>query len=383
MFVPKFSLAVLLIVALVVPAPEMFVAADEPHRVFLPGVRTLPPPPPTSLEYRPPNPNRNVWAQHLAWGGSEWNTLFATTSADTLATREPGGLYRSMNAGRTWEHLNMGRDIVWPNMIEMLTVHPITPTLLFATVEAKLYRSEDSGTTWRTDLAGLPNLRVHDVAIDRLRPNRIYANATSSLLGTGWSVVGTYMSDDTGLTWRHQSDETMEDDWFEGIAVDPKDSKLLYGSRGRFLSPIEGIYRSDDEGRSWVQLNQYPNPHVLIDPSTPGRMYQFGGTTYGIDGFMQTMDGGSTWRSITPDDTGVSFLHSGIVSTVALDPGYPDILWAGMQYSGLWRSVDAGSTWEHLVGRTGTFGVSCYSIAIAPNRTVAVACDGLLFVSRN
>ena len=76
-------------------------------------------------------------------------TVYAVAShprkAEVIFAAFREGIYRSPDGGKTWAILKGG-----PSGVVALTVHPERPEVLYAaTGEGAVYRSEDSGTSWR------------------------------------------------------------------------------------------------------------------------------------------------------------------------------------------------------------------------------------------
>src|SRR6266404_2416699 len=91
------------------------------------------------------------------------------------------GIYKSIDAGKTWTHLGM-RD---GQQIPALAIDPRDPNRLFAAVlghpyganqERGIFRSKDGGVTWEKVLYKDENTGGSDVGIDPSNPNVIYAS---------------------------------------------------------------------------------------------------------------------------------------------------------------------------------------------------------------
>src|ERR1019366_8321857 len=106
------------------------------------------------------------------------------------------GIYKSTDAGKTWEHLGL-RD---GEQIPALAVDPHDPNKIFAAVlghpyganeERGIYRSTDGGVTWKKVLYKDANTGGSDVAIDPINPSVVYASLWEETLAP-WEDGNTY-----------------------------------------------------------------------------------------------------------------------------------------------------------------------------------------------
>jgi photosystem II stability/assembly factor-like uncharacterized protein len=155
------------------------------------------------------------------------------------------------------------------------------------------------------------------------------------------------------------------------VVIDPKNPNTVWVGTGeannqRSVGWGDGLYRSDDGGRSWRNVGLKDSQHIgriVIDPrdskvvyvAAYGPLWSAGGDR----GLYKTTDGGTTWNKILNISE-----HTGI-SDVVMDPTNPDVLLAsahqrrrhtwtlihGGPESGLHKSTDGGATWRRL--RTG------------------------------
>ncbi len=155
------------------------------------------------------------------------------------------------------------------------------------------------------------------------------------------------------------------------IALDPKNPSTVWVGSGennsqRSVSYGDGVYRSDDSGRTWKNVGLKKSEHIgriAIDPRNGDVVYVASqGPLWGPGGdrgLYKTTDGGKTWKDVltVSENTGVT--------DVVMDPRNPDILYAasyqrrrhvwtlidGGPESAIYKSTDAGATWNKL--RTG------------------------------
>lgn len=200
---------------------------------------------------------------------------------------------------------------------------------------------------------------------------------------------GVWKSTDYGRTWFPIFDH--EDTQSIGaIAVAPSNDNIVYVASGEGLhrpdlSVGDGIYRSDDAGKTWTHLGLREGqqiPALAVDPANPNRLFAAVlGHPYGPNaerGIFRSDDGGKTWKKVLykDDRTGGS--------DVVLDPKNPRIVYAalwedtlgpwedGNQYSGthggLFKSTDGGNSWKQLTNGLPD-DVTQINVTVSPART--------------
>lgn len=179
---------------------------------------------------------------------------------------------------------------------------------------------------------------------------------------------GVWKTTDYGRTWRPIFDDQPTGS-IGAIAVSPSHPNIVYVASGEGLqrpdlSVGDGIYRSDDAGRTWTHLGLRDGqqiPQVIVDPRNPDRLFAAVlGHPYGPNeerGIYRSLDGGRTFTRVLyfDENTGGSEL--------AFDPANPAIVYAGLWESrqgpwenaawsgtngGLFKSTDGGTTWREL-----------------------------------
>jgi photosystem II stability/assembly factor-like uncharacterized protein len=199
---------------------------------------------------------------------------------------------------------------------------------------------------------------------------------------------GVWETDNSGVTWRPIFDgEPIAS--IGAIAVAPSNPQILYVGTGEAdirtdISYGDGVYRSDDGGKTWRHLGLDDTRRIgriVIDPSNPDRVWVAAlGHAFGPNqqrGVFRTTDGGRTWQKVLYRDE-----NTGAID-LALDPSNPNTiyaaLWAGRRppwnvyppsngYGAVYKSTDGGSTWQKLGGGIpGGPGVGRIGIAVAPS----------------
>lgn len=121
------------------------------------------------------------------------------------------------------------------------------------------------------------------------------------------------------------------------LAVNPQTSELFLGARP--------IYRSADGGRTWEAIDGIPKTEeranitsIAVDPTDPQVMYATG---HGV-GMVKSTDGGQTWNSASSGLGGMS------TEGFAIDARDPNTLYVWVLGTGLYRSKDAGGSWHRV-----------------------------------
>ena len=187
------------------------------------------------------------------------------------------GVFCSEDGGTSWHARNTGL----PNgNVRGLAQHPREPAVLFALLDndAGLFRSDDSGQTWRR-LGDLSWADPQALVVCPSDPQRLYVAAREQFgkdrkLHPG----GVFASRDGGVTWTR----ILEDRFIASLAVDPRDADTVYA--GGMDHPYHdealghGLMRSRDGGRTWQSLNALELActkiaSITVDPHQPTRLY--------------------------------------------------------------------------------------------------------------
>jgi len=221
--------------------------------------------------------------------------------------------------------------------------------------------SSISAQVWRQ--AGPPGGTVISLAADPSNTNKLY-------LGTSDGHV--FVSSDEGEHWQMISRiGSGQDDVVTHIIVDPRDSNRLYASSWTLYSGGGGVYRSDDGGHTWNIVGlAHETVRALAQSPTDPKLLLAGSLT----GVYRSTDEGASWVKITPDN------HPDLnrFDSVAFDPKDNNVIYAGT-YHLPWKTSNGGKDWFPVVkGMIDDSDVMNIIVDPANSENVhAVACSGI------
>jgi photosystem II stability/assembly factor-like uncharacterized protein len=215
-----------------------------------------------------------------------------------------------------------------------------------------------SGLKLRSIGPALMSGRIADIAINPDDPSQWYV-----AVGSG----GVWKTNNAGNTWQPLFDD--QSSYSIGcITMDPQNPFVIWVGTGenvggRHVGYGDGIYRSKDGGESWENMGLKESQHIskiIVHPensdivwvAAQGPLWSKGGER----GLYKTTDAGTTWEKVLGDDEWIG------VTDIIIDPRNLNLLYAatwqrhrnvasylgGGPGSGIHRSEDGGGTWEKI-----------------------------------
>ena len=250
-----------------------------------------------------------------------------------------------------------------------IAVDPVAAdTLYVAAATGGVWKSTDRGTRFSSIW---PASNPQSMGALLMTPGGILFAGTGEANPGGGSITyggsGIYRSVDRGATW--QLVGLTNSGAIGRLAVDPTNSQHIFAAvAGQLYNPggERGVYESTDGGSSWIQVLAGDNDttgavDLAIDPSNPNRVFAamwdhlrepdlrtYGGVGSGI---YRSIDGGSTWQRLT---NGLPAPASTIGRIgVALAASNPQRLYAIVNqtnglFQGFYTSADGGDSWTKL-----------------------------------
>ena len=235
-------------------------------------------------------------------------------------------------------------------------------TFYFGGVDGGVWKTSNAGVTWEPLFDGQPIASIGALAVAPSNPLVIYAGTGEADIRTNLaSGDGVYRTADGGKTWTNVG--LRETRQISRIVVDPKNSEVVYvGALGHAYgpNPERGVFRSADAGKTWSHvLDLGPEVGVsdlAIAANNPSTLFAgtwqahrppwstYGPIEGGKGGLFRTTDSGANW--IRLQGNGLPDGNWGRVGlTVSEDGRRVYALIAAGKKSGLYRSDDGGNSW--------------------------------------
>jgi photosystem II stability/assembly factor-like uncharacterized protein len=298
-----------------------------------------------------------------------------------------GGIWKSTDYGNTWNSIFDGQDT---GSIGALAVAPSDPSAIYAgsgeglqrpdlSVGDGIYKSTDAGKTWLH--LGLRNgYQIPSLIVDSTDPNRIFAAVLGHPYGPN-PERGVFRSTDGGHTFEkvlYKDENTGASE----VEFAPDNTQVVYATLwaarqapweigNSFNGPGSGLFKSSDGGNTWQQLT-----HGLptfaeglgrigfdIAPSDPKRMYALVDADRAHGGLYRSDDAGQSWERI--NDEIRLWGRGGDFACVKVDPKNENEVY--IANTSTYRSMDGGHTFIAIKGAPG--GDDYHSIWINPQNT--------------
>ncbi len=259
------------------------------------------------------------------------------------------GMYYTGDGGKTWEHRGLDQTMTIsrvaldprdPKRVFAAAVgHPFGPN-----TERGVFFSPDAGRTWQKTLYIDPLNGASDLDIDPANPDVIFAGMWQFdrkpwRYDSGGESGGLFKSSDSGKTWKKITKGLPSLMGRIGVKVAPSNPRIVYV----VAESKEGsLFRSQDGGETFEVVNKdrgltargYYYCDLRVDPRAENRVYV-------LEGALQVSDdGGKTFARIGGS------VH-GDLQALWIDPQDPARMWQGSD-GGLASTWDQGQTWQHV-----------------------------------
>ncbi|MCC7501041.1 MAG: PKD domain-containing protein [Flavobacteriales bacterium] len=215
---------------------------------------------------------------------------------------------------------------------------------------AGVWKSTDKGLNWTNVTKSMMVGSVVALEIDPIDPNIVWFGAEGKV----------YKTTDGGTTWNIVGDAT-----FNGLSHSIRDIVLHPTNNLKlFLCSNQGLYRSDNGGTTFTQVQSGIWQEIEFKPGDPATVYAVKQTS-NLTQFWRSTDNGSTFTQmatgwpvpVSPDEQERT--------EIAVSAASPNIVYAlctgaadgGSGLYGIYKSTDSGSSWTFQCCGTGPGGV--------------------------
>jgi photosystem II stability/assembly factor-like uncharacterized protein len=264
---------------------------------------------------------------HIAFDPSNPNRVYVGTGDPNISAypRAGGGIYVSDNMGESWKYIGL----VSSRIISKIIINKNNSNIVYAStmgtpfikdIHRGVYKSTDKGATWSQVLHINDSTGVSDLIVDPNNPEKFYALGWNRIRNNYRSLVGgpdckIYKTSDGGGTWKTIENGLPNGPYSRlGFAVAPSNSSVLYAQyTSRTSFELEAIYKSSDEGQSWIKIaspgeNGMPNAplggfgwyfgKMRVNPTDENDLFLLG---VGLHRYV-----GSSWRSLDVNNANIS-----------------------------------------------------------------------------
>ncbi|MFO7865182.1 MAG: hypothetical protein R6V02_00005, partial [Candidatus Aminicenantes bacterium] len=232
--------------------------------------------------------------------------LFSSFFAFSQSAEEIGDLFQDLKWRSIGPALMGGRTVA----IESV---PGKPWILYAAIgPSGVWKSENAGVTWEPVFDRESTVSAGDVAVSSSQPETVWVGTGEATARNSATIGdGVYKSIDGGKTWTQMG--LTETRHISRVLIHPENPDIVYvGAAGHLWgpNPERGVFRTTDGGETWEKVF-YSNPNtgiadLAMDPSQPAVLYAAaweyqrsphyfysGGPQSGV---YKTSDGGESWK---------------------------------------------------------------------------------------
>lgn len=287
--------------------------------------------------------------------------IYVAAQGALYAPSSERGVYKSADGGQNWEKVLYVDDNTG---CSHLIMDPTNPRILYAAMwqhqrlpwqivsggpGSGIYKSVNSGKTWERLTKGLPNeLGKISLSVSAAKPDKVYALIESD---SEKEQGGLYVSEDAGTNWSRISKDhrLVQRAWYYiEVFADPNDANTVYVLNAPALKSIDG-------GKTWTRLSgTHGDYHDLwINPQNSQNM-----VISNDGGAAITFNGGETWSRQSNMPTAQFY-------RLNVDNHYPYRIYAGQQDNSSVRIASANLSGRSITERDWTYSAGGESAFLA------------------
>ncbi len=298
-------------------------------------------------------------------GGRSGAVMGVTDEPHTFYLGASGGLYKTTNAGETWN--NISDDDFEVSTIGAIAVAPSDSNVVYVGTGQKtirsnvsigkgMYRSTDAGRNWThiglRDAGQIGRIRVHptdpDLVYVAVIGNPFGRSETRGVFrsrdgGDNWDKI-LYFDDDTGSSELELDQNNPRNLYATAWTVERKPWTIISGGDD------DGIYKSTNGGDTWKRLEgglpetTMGKIGLTLSQSNPDKLYALVEAEPEVAGLYISDDAGESWRLQETNVGRNLYERSWYYTHIFVDPQNENLVYA--LAVGLFKSTDGGRTWE-------------------------------------
>src|SRR4029077_4111535 len=313
-----------------------------------------------------------------------------------------GGVWKTIDYGRTWNPIF---DDQPSGSVGGIAIAPSNPDIIYVgsgeglrrpdlSTGDGIYKSTDGGGTWQ-HLGLRDGQQIGTILVDPHHPNRLFVAVVGHPYGPN-AERGVFRSLDGGLNWEkvlYKDENTGAID----LAFDPSNPQIIYADMwasrrppwttgNSYKAPGSGLYKSADGGTTWRQLTKgLPSwsDHLGriglgVAPSDARRIYALVDSPT-LGGLYRSDDAGESWERINSDKR--IWGRGDDFACIRVDPKNKDTIYVANIST--YRSSDGGQNFTAMKGAPG--GDDYHTVWINPDnpQIIALAVDQGVTISVN
>jgi photosystem II stability/assembly factor-like uncharacterized protein len=285
-----------------------------------------------------------AWAEPNVWtsigpDGGEANALAVDPqSPSTIYAVASGGIFKSTDSGETWKPHGV------PNSrgLIALAIDAMNRGTLYVGTISGVFKTTDGGASWTSPQTAFP---VNVLAVDPRSAGTIFAGTPLS--------SGIFKTTDGGATWIAASYTGEAPRVILALALDAQDPSTVYAGA------LNGLFKSTDSGATFVAAATFAVNALAMEFRDHTTVYANSSTR----GVVKSSDGGTTWSAAG------SGLPRNFANSLLSDPQHAGTLYAATQ-NGVFKTTNGGTGWSQAnSGLTPTF---VRTLAIDPQNPATV-----------
>lgn len=303
------------------------------------------------------------------------NIIYIATGDDDAADSYSIGVFKSLDGGQTWNQTGLNPSNTDVNsLMNEIVIDPRDSNTLWVGTSFGLYKTTNAGDTWELMQSGY----ISDFKLKPGNPDTVYAVANRHIGGAG-NTATYYKTEDGGATPFAEMDDPNNPvlPATAGrvvLGVSPANPEVLYilaaNTRDQSWS-YQGFYKSTDSGATFTEstngTNIMESSQAWFDLALEVAPDNADEVFMGCLNIWRSLNGGTTFTRVNNNSSSQSVL-TGTYTHVDIHTlkFFNGNLYVGSD-GGLWISEDGGATFRDVTGNMVV--TQFYRISVAPNNS--------------